>query len=406
MASESPDSTAELYAQHVARNYGAPPLTLVRGQGSKVWDAVGKCYLDFCSGIAVNALGHCHPVWVKRVQEQAAKLVHVSNLYRNEPQGQLAASLAKRCGPGRVIFCNSGAEANEGLLKLARLHGLKKSGVEGVCIGVVVAERAFHGRTFGGMSATPQEKIQKGFRPLLSGFSAAPLNDIAAWDKAIDAKSTAAVLLETIQGEGGVFPADPQFLRDLQKICRERNVLLLIDEIQCGIGRTGKFFAFEYAGIKPDAIAMAKGLGGGFPIGAIWMAPPCDELFQAGSHGTTFGGGALAASAALAVLEVIEDEKLIERVNHQVPVWHAALRALVSMRPDLVKEIRGTGYMIGVVLSVDPVPLVTALREAGLLTVPAGGVAIRLLPPLTASAEELAESVEILGRVFRGWKAA
>jgi len=232
------------------------------------------------------------------------------------------------------------------------------------------------------------------------------LNDIGAWDKIIDAQTTAAVLLETIQGEGGVFPADPQFLRDLQKICRERNVLLLIDEIQCGIGRTGKFFAFEYAGIKPDAIAMAKGLGGGFPIGAIWMAPPCDELFQAGSHGTTFGGGALAASAALAVLEVIEDEKLIERVNHQVPVWHAALRALVSMRPDLVKEIRGTGYMIGVVLSVDPVPFVTALREAGLLTVPAGGVAIRLLPPLTASAEELAESAEILGRVFRGWKSA
>lgn len=406
MAAESPDSTAELYAQHVARNYGAPPLTLVRGQGSKVWDAFGKCYLDFSSGIAVNALGHCHPVWVKRVQEQAAKLVHVSNLYRNEPQGRLAEALAKRCGPGRVIFCNSGAEANEGLLKLARLHGLKKSGVEGVCIGVVVAERAFHGRTFGGMSATPQEKIQKGFRPLLSGFSAAPLNDIAAWDKAIDAKTTAAVLLETIQGEGGVFPADPQFLRDLQKICRDRNVLLLIDEIQCGIGRTGKFFAFEYAGIKPDAIAMAKGLGGGFPIGAIWMAPPHDELFQAGSHGTTFGGGALAASAALAVLEVMEDEKLIERVNHQVPVWHAALRALVSMRPDLVKEIRGTGYMIGVILSVDPVPLVTALRQAGLLTVPAGGVALRLLPPLNASAEELAESAEILGHVLREWKVA
>ena len=250
------------------------------------------------------------------------------------------------------------------------------------------------------------EKIQKGFRPLLSGFSAAPLNDIAAWDKAIDAKTTAAVLLETIQGEGGVFPADPQFLRDLQKICRERNVLLMIDEIQCGIGRTGKFFAFEHAGVKPDAIAMAKGLGGGFPIGAIWMAPPHDELFQAGSHGTTFGGGPLGATAALAVLEVIEGEKLIEKVNLQAPVWHAALRALVTERPDLIKEIRGAGYMIGVILSVDPVPIVAALREAGLLTVPAGGVAIRLLPSLTASAEELAESVEILGRVLRGWKAA
>jgi acetylornithine aminotransferase/acetylornithine/N-succinyldiaminopimelate aminotransferase len=406
MSGSASDSAAAQYAANVAHNYGAPPITLVKGQGTLVWDANGKRYLDFASGIAVNAVGHAHPHWVKRVTEQAGKLVHVSNLYRNEPQGELAHALSLRCGSGRVIFCNSGAEANEGLLKLARLHGQRKSGTEGACIGVVVAEKAFHGRTFGGMSATPQEKIQKGFRPLLSGFTAAPLNDLAAWDKAIDAKTTAAVLVETIQGEGGVFPATVEFLQGLRKLCTERNVLLMIDEIQCGIGRTGAFFAFERAGVKPDAIAMAKGLGGGFPIGAIWMAPPHDDLFQAGSHGTTFGGGALAATAGLAVLEVIESEHLLAKVTAQAPAWHAALRGLVALRPDLVKEVRGAGYMVGVILTIDPVPVVTALREAGLLTAPAGGVAVRLLPPLVATEAELAESVAILTKVLRDWKVA
>ena len=405
MNGPSADSAAANYAANVAHNYGAPPITLVKGQGTLVWDSAGKRYLDFASGIAVNAVGHAHPHWVKRVTEQAGQLVHVSNLYRNEPQGQLAHALALRCGPGRVIFCNSGAEANEGLLKLARLHGLRKSGAEGACIGVVVAEKAFHGRTFGGMSATPQEKIQKGFRPLLSGFTAAPLNDLAAWDKAIDAKTTAAVLIESIQGEGGVNPAKTDFLRGVAKLCQERNVLFMIDEIQCGIGRTGKFFAYEHAGVKPDAIAMAKGLGGGFPIGAIWMSPPHDDLFQAGSHGTTFGGGPLAATAGLAVLEIIEAEQLIAKVAERSVSWHAELRKLVELRPDLVKEVRGAGYMVGVILSIDPVPVVAALREAGILTAPAGGVAVRLLPPLNASPEELAEAVAILRQVLGGWKA-
>jgi acetylornithine aminotransferase/acetylornithine/N-succinyldiaminopimelate aminotransferase len=406
MNGPSTDPTAANYAANVAHNYGAPPITLVKGQGTHVWDAAGKRYLDFASGIAVNAVGHAHPHWVKRIAEQAGKLVHVSNLYRNEPQGQLAHALALRCGPGRVIFCNSGAEANEGLLKLARLHGQRKSGSEGACIGVIVAEKAFHGRTFGGMSATPQEKIQKGFRPLLSGFTAVPLNDLAAWDKAIDAQTTAAVLIESIQGEGGINPAAPDFLRGVEQICRERNVLFLIDEIQCGIGRTGKFFAYEFAGIKPDAIAMAKGLGGGFPIGAIWIAPPHDDLFQAGSHGTTFGGGPLAATAGLAVLEIIEAEQLLAKVTERSVSWHTELHKLVQLRPDLVKEVRGAGYMVGVILNIDPIPVVAALREAGILTAPAGGVAVRLLPPLNASPEELAEAVAILRQVLGGWKAA
>jgi len=406
MSAPAPDPAAANYAANVAHNYGAPPITLVKGQGTHVWDAAGKRYLDFASGIAVNAVGHAHPHWVKRVTEQAGQLVHVSNLYRNVPQGELAQALARRCGPGRVIFCNSGAEANEGLLKLARLHGQRKSGAEGACIGVVVAEKAFHGRTFGGMSATPQEKIQKGFRPLLGGFTAAPLNDLAAWDKAIDAKTTAAVLIESIQGEGGVNPATPEFLRGVEQLCRARNVLFMLDEIQCGVGRTGKFFAFEHAGVKPDAIAMAKGLGGGFPIGAIWMAPPHDDLFQPGSHGTTFGGGALAATAGLAVLEILEAEQLVAKVAERSVAWHAELRQLASLRPDLVKEVRGAGYMVGVILSIDPVPVVAALREAGLLTAPAGGVAVRLLPPLNASPAELGEAVAILRQVLGAWKAA
>jgi len=400
------DDIADLHARHLLGNYAAPALTLVRGEGSRVWDDAGRAYLDFSTGIAVNALGHCHPHWVARVREQAGRLAHVSNLYRNEPAARLAGALARRCGPGRGLFCNSGAEANEALLKLARLHGRRKSGREGACVGVVVAERAFHGRTFGGMSATPQEKIQSGFRPLLGGFAAAPLNDLAAWDRLIDAKSTAAVLLETIQGEGGVFPATPDFLRGLERICRERNVLLLIDEIQCGIGRTGAFFAFERAGIRPDAIAMAKGLGGGFPVGAVWVAPPHDDLFQPGSHGTTFGGNPLACAAALAVLEVIDGEHLLDRVTGQSAVWHDRLRQVAAARPDLVRELRGAGYMVGVALSTEPRAVVAALREAGLLAVPAGDNAIRLLPPLTATAAELEEATAILGRILAAWPRA
>lgn len=394
------DNIADLHARHLMGNYAAPAITLVRGEGARVWDDTGRSYLDFSTGIAVNALGHAHPTWVARVREQAGKLVHISNLYRNEPAARLAAALAHRCGAGRALFCNSGAEANEALIKLARLHGKRKSGAEGACTSVVVAERAFHGRTFGGMSATPQEKIQAGFRPLLSGFPSAPLNDIRAWDKLLDAKTTAAALVESVQGEGGVHVTDSGFLRELRALTFERNILLLLDEIQCGIGRTGTFFAFEHARVLPDAIAMAKGLGGGFPIGAIWVAPPHDDLFTPGSHGTTFGGNPLASAAALAVIEVIEAEDLLARVTRQAPAWHAALRAVGSERPDLFRELRGLGYMVGAALTIEPRPVVALLREAGLLTVPAGDNAIRFLPPLTATEAELAQSVEIFRSVL------
>jgi acetylornithine/N-succinyldiaminopimelate aminotransferase len=398
--SEITTTTADLYDAHVLKNYGRAALTLTRGSGSWVWDDRGGKYLDFTSGIAVSALGHCHPHWVAAVQRQAGELIHVSNLFRNPNQGELARRLVGYAGPGRVFFCNSGAEANEGLLKLARLHGATKAGgQEGVCYKVICAKSAFHGRTFGGMSATPQEKIQKGFRPLVPGFAFGELNNLASFAELID-EQTAAIFIETIQGEGGVNPATTEFLLGLRKLCNDHNLLLILDEVQCGIGRTGKFFAFEHAGVRPDAIGMAKGLGGGFPIGAIWVGEKAAELFQPGMHGTTFGGTPLACAAALAVLDVLEREGLLAHVEKTSATWHAALKQLAVDFPAQVLGVRGRGFMVGIQLASEPPPYVAALREAGLLAPLAGGNVIRLLPPLNATAEELARSVEIIRSVL------
>jgi acetylornithine/N-succinyldiaminopimelate aminotransferase len=393
-------STAELYDAHVLKNYGRPALTLTRGSGSYVWDDQGGKYLDFTSGIAVSALGHCHPHWVAAVQRQAGELIHVSNLFRNPNQGELARRIVGYAGPGRVFFCNSGAEANEALLKLARLHGATKAGgVEGVCYKVICAKSAFHGRTFGGMSATPQEKIQKGFRPLVPGFAFGELNNLASFEALID-DQTAAIFVETIQGEGGVNPATPEFLLGLRKLCNQHNLLLMLDEVQCGVGRTGKFYAYEHAGVRPDAIGMAKGLGGGFPIGAVWIGEKAADLFHPGMHGTTFGGTPLACAAALAVLDVIEREKLMEHVSSASLPWIAALEKLAVDFPRHVLGVRGRGFMVGIQLAEDPASYVAALRDAGLLAPSAGGNVIRLLPPLNASADELARSVDIIRSVL------
>ncbi len=392
--------TQALYDAHLLRNYGTPPCALVRGKGTYVWDAEGRRYLDFCSGIAVNTLGHSHPGWVEAVSRQAAELVHVSNLFSVPGQGQLAARICEHAGPGRVFFCNSGAEANEFLLKLARLWGRQKAGgEEGKIYKVITAENAFHGRTFGGMSATPQAKIQNGFAPLLPGFKHARFNDLASFAEQID-DSTAAILIETIQGEGGVHPATPAFLQGLRTLCDERGILLMIDEVQCGIGRSGKFFAYEYAGITPDAIGMAKGLGGGFPIGAGWIRKGYDELFQAGSHGTTFGGSPLACAAAHAVLDVIEEENLLQRVIDQSEPWHQALRDLVERHPHVLSGVRGIGYHLALVFKSDPLPWITRFREQGLLSVRGGSDAVRLMPPLTVSMAELETCVEIIDQTI------
>ncbi|NQY31829.1 MAG: aspartate aminotransferase family protein [Coraliomargarita sp.] len=381
------------------KNYGPPAFNAVRGEGVYLYDESGKRYLDFGSGIAVTSVGHSHPKWIEAVQQQAATLVHCSNLYGIPGQQKLADRLVAKAGPGRVLFCNSGAEANEALLKLARLHGKNLTGEEGKRFTVVAAEDAFHGRTFGGMGATPQEKIQGGFRPMLEGFKFGKLNDIASFDKLVD-DSVAAVFIESIQGEGGIFPAEASFLQELRALCTERGALLMLDEVQCGIGRNGHFFAFEKSGVTPDAIGMAKGLGAGFPIGAIWVGEQYEELFQPGSHGTTFGGNPLASAAANAVLDIIEAEQLLEKVQTNSVDWHTSLKGLVKKYPQHIAGIRGAGYMVGLPLQGNALEVTAAARDKGLLIVPAGHNTIRLLPALIASPEELAESVRILDEVF------
>ncbi len=391
--------TIEQFQHYVIGTYARTPLVITRGQGSRVWDDKGRCYLDFVQGIATNIIGHCHPAWVKAVSEQAATLVHTSNIYYTENQGKLAQRLVEKAGPGKMFFCNSGAEANEGMLKLARLHGQSLSGgKEGVRSNIVGAQMAFHGRTFGTMAATPQEKIQKGFRPMLDGFSFGEFNNLASFEKLID-DSTAAVIVEAIQGESGITPATIEFMQGLRKLCTERGALLLADEIQCGYGRTGKFFACEHYGIKPDAISMAKGIAGGFPMGAFWVAEPYCELFHAGSHGTTFGGTPLACAAALAVLDVLEEEKLMDNAARMGALLADGLKDLVAKNPDKLDCVRGRGLHLAVASKYN-VALIDALRSNGLLAVAGGNGAVRLLPALNVTQDEVFQAIDIFGRTL------
>lgn len=382
------------------KNYGPPAFDAVRGEGMYLYDSNGKAYLDFGSGIAVTAVGHSHPEWIKAVREQATKLAHCSNLYGIPGQQKLADRLIAKTAPGRILFCNSGAESNEALIKLARLHGKQLSGgQEAKRYTVISTENAFHGRTFGGMAATPQEKIQGGFRPMLEGFRFGQINKIETFDKLID-ESVAAVFIESIQGEGGIFPAEPGFLKELRALCTERKVLLMLDEVQCGIGRTGNFFAFERSGVLPDAIGMAKGLGAGYPIGAIWVAEAYADLFQPGSHGTTFGGNPLACAAANATLDIIEAEQLLEKVTSNSAIWHQELGRLIDKYPQHIAGMRGVGYMVGLELHVDKLAVTAAAQDKGLLLVPAGHNTIRLLPALIATLEDLAKCVHILDDIL------
>ncbi|MDR0535117.1 MAG: aspartate aminotransferase family protein [Puniceicoccales bacterium] len=389
--------TAASYDKCVLRNYAPAALTLVRGEGARVWDDSGKCYLDFCSGIATNSLGHAHPRWVAAIAAQAGRLAHVSNLFRNETQARLATRLAAKAadtpaGAGRLFFCNSGAEANEALLKLSRLHGKHRRGIGGR---LLVARNAFHGRTFGAMSATPQEKIQKGFFPLLPGVDVAVFNDVASFEKLMG-PDVDAVLVEPVQGESGLAVATPEFLRGLRTLCDQHGALLLFDEVQTGVARTGKFLAFEHFGVAPDAFSLAKGLGGGFPIGAAWVAERHAGLFVPGSHGTTFGGNPLACAAANAVLDVVEQEGVLGAIDRNSAVWLAELGALARRFPGHIREIRGLGYLRGVAFHTPSADVHALLRANGLLTVPAGDNVLRLLPPLTVGADILSEAASIL----------
>ncbi|MGF1485081.1 MAG: aspartate aminotransferase family protein [Opitutales bacterium] len=397
------DTTSD-YARHLLGNYGPAPLTAVRGEGCYLWDDAGRRYLDLGSGIAVNALGHAHPRWVAAVQAQAAELVHCSNLYRIPAQGELARRLAERIGQGKLLFCNSGTEANEALIKLARLHGQRLCGADGQRFKILTAQNAFHGRTFGGMAATPQAKVQGNFHPMLPGFAHGKLNDAASFEALID-DTTCAIFLESIQGEGGINVAENGFMRDIRALCDRHQLMLLIDEVQCGIARSGRFFAYEYAGITPDAIGMAKGLGGGFPIGGIWVREGYDTLFKPGSHGTTFGGNPLASAAALAVLEVIETEGLVAHAASVGQHLATGLEAIARRFPHYVAETRGRGLMRAIELKIENRPVLAALREQGLLLIPAGTKIIRWLPPLIVSTAQIDTALEIFANVLESLPA-
>jgi acetylornithine/N-succinyldiaminopimelate aminotransferase len=392
---------SSLYADYVMPTYGRFELDIVRGSGCRVWDFEGREYLDFGAGIAVCSLGHAHPEVTKVVTEQASTLVHTSNLYRTAPQAVLARRLVELTGSGKVFFCNSGAEANEGLIKLARKFGSQSGRYE-----ILTFENSFHGRTMAGISATAQEKIKKGFAPLLEGFVHLPFGDLPAVANAISPK-TVAVMVEPVQGEGGIHIATPEFLRGLRGICDENDLLLLFDEIQCGLGRTGEWCGWKSldSQVMPDGVSWAKGIANGFPLGSFWASSQrglCD-LLGPGTHGTTYGGNPVCCAAALKVLEIIERDGLLENARLQGTRLRDALRALNSPR---LREVRAVGLMIGFELEGPgdtniAIPFVKRLIAAGLLAIPAGERVIRLLPPLNVSAGEVDEALEKIGRTLQ-----
>ena len=408
------EAIRELFSRNVVPSYGRFDLVLSHGSGSYVFDVAGRRYLDLGSGIAVCCLGHAHPAITEALVEQSRKLIHVSNLYYTEPQGRLAATLTQLIGPGKVFFANSGAEANEGLFKLARKFGHDEGRFE-----ILTANNSFHGRTLAGIAATGQDKVKKGFEPLMPGFRHIPFNDLSAARDAIS-PATVAILIEGVQGEGGVTPATPEYLPGLRALCDEKKLLLLMDGVQCGHFRTGRFQSFQRIlenaerrtqnaeQFLPDGLSMAKSLGGGFPIGAFWVRSPYADLLGPGTHASTFGGTPLACAVALKTLEVIEREKLADNARALGDVFIAELSRLAKTFPGVIADVRGLGLMVGFELKPDLAKLpgdptkaqsirfVNLLHAAGLLTIPAGANVIRLLPSLNLRRSEAEEGVRIL----------
>lgn len=379
-------------------NYAQPPVVMVRGRGCELWDASGRRYLDLFAGIAVNTLGHAHPRLTAAIAEQAATLMHVSNYYYNEPNIHLAARLCALTGLQRVLFCNSGTEAMEAMLKLARRHFYSRGQVDR--FRVIAFENAFHGRTLGALAVTGQPKYRDGFGPLL-GVTHVPFGDEAAVRAAMG-PDVAAILTEPVQGEGGVIAAPPGFLAALRRIADEHGALLLGDEVQTGVGRTGAFLGFQREGVRPDAVALAKALGGGFPIGAVAVGSALLEALPPGSHGSTFAGNPLASRAALTVLEVLTEEHLIEGAGHKGAHLAASLAELGRRHPTKVVTTRGVGLLQAVVLAPDlaPAKVLGAVRDEGLLLTLAGGTALRFSPALTVSTAELDEGVAAVDRAL------
>src|SRR3954466_13681921 len=403
----------KLFQRNVIPTYARFDLALDHGEGSHVFDVTGKRYLDLGGGIAVCALGHANPEITDALLEQSRKLLHVSNLYFTKPQAQLAEALVRLIEPGRCFFCNSGAEANEGLFKLARKFGHDEGRFE-----IITTINSFHGRTLAGIAATGQEKVKKGFEPMMPGFRQVPYNDLEAMRAALS-PATVAIMIEGIQGEGGVTPATPEYLLGLRRLCDEKKLLLMMDAVQCGHFRTGRFQSFQrilenhVGGEKflPDAISMAKSLGGGFPIGAFWVRAPYADLLGPGSHGTTYGGSPLACTVALKVLEVIDRENLAENARAVGDYLKTSLQQLAQKFPSVLKSARGLGLMLGLELTPEirnlpgesnktqSVRFANLLHAAGLLTIPAGAQILRLLPPLNLRQSEAQEGLSIIESV-------
>ncbi len=369
--------------------YRRQPVTLVRGSGARVWDTDGREYIDALAGIAVNSVGHCHPRVSDAICTQAGKLIHTSNIYTSEPQIMLAEKLAALSGMDRAFFCNSGAEAVEGAFKLARKYAHSK-GRGGTIISM---EGCFHGRTLATI-ATGKEKYRQGFEPIPAGFVRVPFNNIEALRSTVN-EDVAAIIIETVQGEGGIRPVDGEYLREVRALCDEHGILLILDEIQCGVGRTGKFWAFEHFGITPDILATAKALGGGVPIGAFIARQHVADAIAAGDHGSTFGGNPLACAAALATLAVVEEEHLCEAAVAKGARFTQRVQEAAT-ELDVIRDVRGMGLMIGVELSFEGREVVALMREQGVLSNVTADTVIRIVPPLVINNEDLDRVADVL----------
>lgn len=382
--------------KYIFQTYGRIPVVLVRGQGCWVWDQQGKKYLDFISGLGVNSLGHCHPAVVEAVGAQAAQLIHCSNLYYSEPQADLAELLVENSCLDRVFFCNSGAEANEAAIKLARKYSDLKYGPGRKQI--ISMDNSFHGRTMGAITATGQTKYQKGFEPLLSGFKYVPYGDFEAVKNAVG-QETCAVLIEPIQGEGGINTADQEYWQQLKKFCTNHEILLIFDEVQCGLARTGKLFAYQQIGVEPDILTLAKALGGGVPIGAMLAKQEAASAFQPGDHASTFGGNPLATAAGLAVIKTFIEDEIPRRAEEMGKYFREKLLELQT-KYSPIKEIRGAGLMIGVEIEFGGQEIVQSCLNKGLLINCTAGNVLRFLPPLIIGRQEIEQSITVLDEVM------
>ncbi len=384
--------------ENIMNTYKRFPVVITEGAGAKLWDINGREYLDFVAGIAVCSLGHSHPQVVVAVKEQLDKLTHVSNLYYTQPQTQLAELLVENSFADKVFFCNSGAEANEAAIKLARKYAHENMGTER--FELITMKDSFHGRTIATITATGQEKFQFGFAPLPAGFTYVPFNDLKALENAISDK-TCGVLLEPIQGEGGVNIPDENYLAEVRKICDRHGILLILDEVQTGIGRTGKLFAYEHSGIKPDIMTLAKALGNGLPVGAMLAKDKIAQAFVPGNHASTFGGNPLAMVAAIAVLRTILQENVLENCRKVGEYFLLQLKKL-QQKYKIITEVRGRGLMLALKLDIEAADIVNECLHQGLLINSTGGKILRFVPPLIITTRDVDRAIEVLDRVMEG----